>query len=384
MRILLIAPQPFYEDRGTPIAIREILEALSDLGFIVDVATYPVGTNIEIPTIKLIRTTNPFNYRSISIGLSFRKIVLNLFLTFTVLRLVYRNDYNCIHAVEESASIALLCKMLFRLPVIYDMHSDFVDQITLLKGIILLCLWKMLASRLEKLLIKYSDCVVCSRGLASYVLSFEPNKKVWECFFNGDKTIQRKEHLASSPTTTNFSTVVYCGTFAKYQGLETLIEAASLVCREIPEVKFILVGGTETEISRLNRIIIKNGLETTIKLISRRPREEVPYYLSLADGLVLPRLTGKNAPLKIFEYIRSCKPIVATDIAAHRTMLSDKASILVAPEPEALAKGISRAFQEGERIKKNAQAAIVSGYLPKKPLKQTMEEVYQFITNKGQ
>jgi glycosyltransferase involved in cell wall biosynthesis len=166
--------------------------------------------------------------------------------------------------------------------------------------------------------------------------------------------------------------------------LEALIEAAALVYEEIPKVKFILVGGTDTEITRLKRIVRKKELEDTIKLISRRPREEVPNYLSLADVLVLPRLTGKNAPIKIFEYIRSCKPIVATDIPAHRTMLSEQTAILVAPEPEALKKGICRALKEDDRIKKNAQTADFFEYLVNKPLKSTMEEVYQFIANLGQ
>jgi glycosyltransferase involved in cell wall biosynthesis len=128
----------------------------------------------------------------------------------------------------------------------------------------------------------------------------------------------------------------------------------------------------------------KKELEDTIKLISRRSREEVPDYLSLANVLVLPRLTGKNAPIKIFEYIRSCKPIVATDIPAHRTMLSDQTAILVEPEPEALKKGICRALNEDERIKKTAQKVDVSEYLINKPLKSTMEEVYQFVANLGQ
>lgn len=42
-RVLVVAPQPFYEDRGTPIAVRELVTALAGLGFEVDLATFPVG-----------------------------------------------------------------------------------------------------------------------------------------------------------------------------------------------------------------------------------------------------------------------------------------------------------------------------------------------------
>ena len=43
MKILLLAPQPFYEERGTPIAVDLLLKALSDRGESVDVLTYPIG-----------------------------------------------------------------------------------------------------------------------------------------------------------------------------------------------------------------------------------------------------------------------------------------------------------------------------------------------------
>jgi hypothetical protein len=43
-RVLFVAPQPFYEDRGTPIAVRQVLQALGQLGYAVDLLTYPAVT----------------------------------------------------------------------------------------------------------------------------------------------------------------------------------------------------------------------------------------------------------------------------------------------------------------------------------------------------
>jgi hypothetical protein len=42
-RILVVAPQPFFQERGTPIALRWVVESLSELGFGVDVLTFPIG-----------------------------------------------------------------------------------------------------------------------------------------------------------------------------------------------------------------------------------------------------------------------------------------------------------------------------------------------------
>ena len=170
MRVLFIAPQPFYEDRGTPIAIQEVLGVLSEQGFSIDVATYPFGAEVKIPGVSLFRTSNPLRYTYVSVGFSFRKIILDFCLIITVLRLAYRNDYDCIHAVEESAAIALLCKALFGMPVIYDMHSNFSDQVPRKQGLHI-SIWKRLASRFESWLVKRSDCIVGSRGLEKFVRS---------------------------------------------------------------------------------------------------------------------------------------------------------------------------------------------------------------------
>src|SRR5262245_12832040 len=53
-RVLVVAPQPFYEDRGTPIAVRQVVEALSHLGRSIDVLTYPVGRSVEIPRVSVL------------------------------------------------------------------------------------------------------------------------------------------------------------------------------------------------------------------------------------------------------------------------------------------------------------------------------------------
>ena len=79
-RVLLMAPQPFYEDRGTPIALRHVLRALVELGHEVDVLTFPVGRSLELPGVRYFRAPNPLRFRSIPVGFSLRKVFLDLFL----------------------------------------------------------------------------------------------------------------------------------------------------------------------------------------------------------------------------------------------------------------------------------------------------------------
>ena len=56
--------------------------------------------------------------------------------------------------------------------------------------------------------------------------------------------------------------------------------------------------------------------------------------------LVSPRAYGGNLPLKIFDYLAAGRPIVATDIPTHRTVLTEERAVLVAPRTDALAEGI--------------------------------------------
>jgi glycosyltransferase involved in cell wall biosynthesis len=130
-----------------------------------------------------------------------------------------------------------------------------------------------------------------------------------------------------------------------------------MVQAEIPEVVFVLVGGIGDEIARLTRLKERYNLVDTVKLLPRKPREKIPDYLALADALVLPRISGENAPLKIYEYLKSKIPIVATKIPAHMTMLSDKTAIIVAPTPKDISRGILQVLQNKTSARKMAMAA---------------------------
>src|SRR3954451_24747992 len=127
-KILLIAPQPFYEDRGTPIVVRYVLDALSELGYQVDVLTLPVGDNIDIPGVRIMRTNNPFGFRKIPIGVSLKKLFLDVLLFQMLHKQLRRERYTFVYAVEEAVFLAaILCSG--RMFLVYDMHSCLSEQL---------------------------------------------------------------------------------------------------------------------------------------------------------------------------------------------------------------------------------------------------------------
>jgi len=145
--------------------------------------------------------------------------------------------------------------------------------------------------------------------------------------------------------------VLYTGTFEAYQGLDLLFEAARKVIHTRPEVRFILAGGRPEQIAAARVEAERMGLGEAVVFAGQRAAEDIPLFLDAADVLVSPRSTGTNTPLKIYQYLRSGRPIVATRLLTHTQVLNDEVAILTAATPEAFAAGIVVALSDRERAR---------------------------------
>ena len=360
MRVLLVAPQPFYRDRGTPIAIRQVLEALSELGHAVDLLTYPMGETIALPGLRTFRGKSPFPIRAVGIGFSLGKLLLDLSLIPAIRHRLRRDHYNAIHAVEEAAFPCALLARRHEIPLIYDMQSSLPEQLE--THPLFRAPWRQRRLRgLEAWLIRRADLVACSVGLRDYVRSIDPAVDVREWQFaaqRGDVDPAEVDRLRVELGIPSAAQVVlYTGNFAAYQGVPLLLEAAPRVRDEVPGVVFVLVGaepgkvqGPATEMAELSR-------ESALRIVLRQPRERMPLYIALADVLVSPRLHGENLPLKIFDYLQAGKPIVATDTETHRTVLDDSRAVLVGLSAQELAAAITMVLRDRQKARRLGQEA---------------------------
>jgi glycosyltransferase involved in cell wall biosynthesis len=128
----------------------------------------------------------------------------------------------------------------------------------------------------------------------------------------------------------------------------------------VPDATFVLVGGDRANGFGSNPAVVPLLESGRLRLIDRQPRAAIPAYHAMADVLVSPRAHGGNLPLKVFDYLAAGRPIVATDIPTHRTVLNEERAVLVAPESQALAGGILSLLEQPERAERLARAA--SGY----------------------
>jgi glycosyltransferase involved in cell wall biosynthesis len=363
LRILVVAPQPFYQDRGTPIALRQVLAALGELGRPVDLVTYPVGADVIIPGLRIYRSANPFGYETVPVGLSLRKIVLDLPLTAAVHRRLTRERYACIHAVEEAAFPAALLAEAYRTPLLYDMQSSLAEQLARVGPLALRPARAMLGAA-ERWLLRRASLVATSAGLAERVRRSAPGVPVREWHFPsapadadpaGVRELRQRLGLASTDPV-----VVYSGTFEAYQGLPELIEAIPMVRARVPDVRFVFVGADRANGTIADgpaAALVESGV---LRVVERQPRADMAEYLALADVLVSPRAYGGNLPLKVFDYLAAGRPIVATDIPTHRTVLTEERAVLVDPSSAALAGGIVAVL--GDPVRARRLAAAAHGY----------------------
>jgi glycosyltransferase involved in cell wall biosynthesis len=367
-RILVVAPQPFYQDRGTPIALRHVLEALVELGYEVDLICFPLGRAIDLAGVHHQPVSNPLGFKSIPIGFSLKKLFLDGILLARACGQLRRRTYRCVHAVEEAAYLMWLPCRLNRVPLVYDMQSSIPDQVRALR------VWRTrpvqrLLRWLEGWLVRRVDCVVASAGLGQRVqaLGRAAAHREWHfparsrlahakpdaCEPAGERELMRRQLGLSASA----QVVVYGGNFEPYQGVPLLLAALPLVVRAAPHTLLVLVGAADQRQIEATYAALAPSLREHLRIIARQPRDQVERFLLTADVLVSPRVSGDNAPLKIFDYLGAARPIVATDVPAHRAVLQDEEALLVEPTPEALAQGILRLLQDDQLARRMAGAS---------------------------
>lgn len=177
-----------------------------------------------------------------------------------------------------------------------------------------------------------------------------------------DIDVQKKDARKKLGTPVNDKIVVYTGHLYRWKGVYTLIDASKYI-----DAQIILVGGLEDDIKKVQKYISKNNIKN-VRMVGHVTPGEVPLYLKAADVLVLPnsaedkRSIYYTSPLKVFEYMASRRPIVASDLPSIREILDESCAVMVAPDtPEALAEGINRVLNDNEladNIAKNAYSKV--------------------------
>jgi glycosyltransferase involved in cell wall biosynthesis len=346
VRILMIAPEPFFEPRGTPFSEFHRIRALTALGHQVDLVTYPFGQNVSMPGLRVFRSLRPPWVRHVKVGPSLAKIPLDALLTVTAIRRALAGGYDAIHSHEEGGLVGAVLAKVLRVPHLYDMHSSLPQQLTNFAFSRSRAITRAFLA-MERFIIRRSRVViVICPSLEDIVKAIEPQARtvLIENAPGSADDVATPEQAGAVRTSLGLAdttpVVLYTGTFEAYQGLDMLFEAMAIVHRTRPDARLVLAGGRADQVALAREQARAAGIGEVTLFAGERPASEIPAYLLAADLLVSPRSRGTNTPLKIYQYLRSGKPTVATRLLTHTQVLSDETAILTDASPQAFADGL--------------------------------------------
>lgn len=357
MNVLVLAPQPFYRERGTPIAVRLVAEELCAAGHAVDLLVYHEGEDISFPGLRLLRAPAPPLVHDVPIGFSAKKLACDLALTASFLRRARPGRYDVIHAVEETVFPAAWWRRRHGAAVVYDMDSDMVGQLVDHSP-----RWRRFRRQLDALVgrtLRSCNLVlaVCP-NLADKARSLGPDVPV---HILEDIPLTEASGSGSEDLRGRFGVTgplaLYVGNLEPYQGIDLLLEALARLGPGDPTT-LVVIGGIPADVARYERVATTLGLAGRVRFAGPRPVSELGGYLQQADILVSPRTLGENTPMKIYSYLAAGRAILATAIGSHTQALDESCALLVRPDPDALAAGLLRLAKDaGLRGRIGAAAA---------------------------
>lgn len=347
-RVLFISSQPLFQWRGSPIRVAFDVQALAELGFEVDLLTLPVGEDREIPGVNVVRAPNLFLVRHVPIGPSLVKLGFDVVLCFMALFRVLRRRYAVVHAVEDAGPVGVAAAALGRAGLVYEKHSDPLSyRGGRLRNLLMSCY-----ARVERFTVRRADAVIgTGEGLVDQARAMGGRAAVHHIFDIPSSLVQCDEAAVSAVRARltqhpDELLVTFVGSFAVYQGVDLMLASIPHVVRECPFARFVVIGGRPDQIEQRRAALAARGAAERVVFQGMVEPDKLPAFLAASDILLSPRLAGVNTPLKILDYFKAGKAIVATDTNANRLILDESTAVFAAPDPEAFAQGICRLLRD--------------------------------------
>jgi glycosyltransferase involved in cell wall biosynthesis len=379
-QILLIAPQPFFTTRGTPINVRAMAETLIGRGYCVTVLTLPFGT--DIPGIEIKRVPRIPLSSQPPIGPSFVKFLYSFLIFIEALKLTAQRRFCLIHGVEEAAIIGGAVGLIRKIPYVADIDSCMVTQLRDSGFSLFFC--DRLFETIENFFIRRARAAitVCD-ALTKSVRRRAPLIQIYQI-----EDFPLEESLVVSSARYEELKVrfygkrilLYTGNLEKYQGVELLIRSYAKCLKNVPSISdsvLVIVGGNDKNILELKELTQELGIESNVAFEGARPASEMGAYMAASDFLLSPRIYGENVPLKLYTYLAAGKPLIATNIYSHTQIIDNDCAFLGEPNIDGFSQAISAALLSSEiKIKAQTGLKLVETLYSKEAFKHGLLDAY--------
>ena len=360
LRILMVAPQPFFRARGTPFSVLHRIRVLVEAGHLVDLITYPFGENVDMDGLRIIRSGRPRFVHDVKIGPSIAKLMLDVPLYWETVKALRNRDYDILHSHEEAAFFAVRLARTFGLIHIYDMHSSLPHQLSNFSSFNLGPVRSLFSWFERNVLQTCNGVITICKELEEIALPLcgdTPHRMIENTADDQNVFPIPGHDTRAKYALSNRPLILYTGTFESYQGLDLLLRSFQLLRERGVEAQLILVGGRQKQIDDYRKLAADLEIIDDVMFVGTVHPSEIPGFIDAADLIVSPRSAGTNTPLKLYGYMRSGKPLVATDLLTHTQTLDEEIACLVPASSEGIAEGIAKILGNPNYAQKISSAA---------------------------
>ena len=359
LRVLVIAPTPFFGDRGCHIRIYEEVRALTRLGVESHVVTYPAGQ--DVPGVQIERARRIPGVRPRALGPSLGRPLLDLALWQATRRATRRVRPHLIHAhLHEGIAVGMCLRASTGLPLIADLQGSLTEELIdhrfipargPLPGLVRR-FERWLSCRPDRILTSSSHGVslLTAQGVPPDRIDALPDGVDLEAF----RPLPRDAALVDRLGLTGKRVVVFLGVLTPYQGVDVLLDAASVVTRSMPEAHFLIMGYPNE--ARYEAEARARGLERAVTLPGRVPYGEAARWLGLGEVAVSAKQSLTEANGKLLNYMACGLACVASETPVNRELLGDEGVYAAVGHADEFAEQILALLADPDRTRARGAA----------------------------
>ncbi len=363
MKILGIAPTPYFADRGCHMRILGEVQALQRRGHEVLLVTYHLGRDIEgVPTVRI---KNVPWYNKLEAGPALGKFYLDWLLLVETVKAINRFQPDVIHGhLHEGAMIGLAARTITRkkLPVVFDVQGSLTMELDSYGWLDKVPFVRPGFKLMEKLITRACEQSVASNDDVGIFLEQNmglPAQRVHTIidgvhmgFFDGQADRDLKAELGLDPAR---PIVLYTGALLSSKGTDNYFNAIPHVLKEVPDALFLVVG---YPVEHSQALVNKLGVADHVKFMGRVDYFELPDYLRIGDVAVDPKEdVAGEASGKIINYMGGGLPVACFDNKNNRRFLGDTGAFAADKTPQGLAGAILELLRDPEICKAKGEAA---------------------------
>jgi len=356
IKVAVLAPCPFFIDRGTPIRIKRLASEMAE-DFEIHVICFHQGSDGSFP-FKIHRTL-PIPFQIKRSGANILKVLYDILLLLKATFVLRKEKIKIVDAhLHEGAFIGLLLRWFSGVKVIYNAHGTFVQELVATGAVKKDSVLLRPLSWFEWTVEKNVDAIVAQSLLRrdEFVRKGHPESKVvvvedvpeLDDFWLEEHQIDRELERQLRPNGEKL--LIYSGGMEPYQGVDYLIAAFRLLAAQRNEVRLVLFG---RPMESYRKLVADAGLTSRVVFVEHEPFERLPQYLKICDLGFALRLYGENVPGKLPIYMASGIAVVGTDLKGINTVIAEgNTGFLVPPDDvPRLARRISELLDEPELLR---------------------------------